>query len=172
MPTTFTAAIEHVTHTTSRATVRSHTMLVDRGLSYDEVTVALYIADLANADPFEVADLRLSGMPWIEVSHYYGLGADVYYVSDDAPVGPYVSYYEPFRTHDRSAWASLSLNDVAIVNLANLRYTSQLYGVPASQVMTYRAHGDNFLRVNRTLFHAKCNIPRRPLARRAIRPGR
>jgi len=32
MSTTFKAAIEHVTHTTSRAIVRSHTVLVDRGV--------------------------------------------------------------------------------------------------------------------------------------------
>ena len=31
MPTTFKATIEYVNHTTSRATVRTHTMLVDRG---------------------------------------------------------------------------------------------------------------------------------------------
>jgi hypothetical protein len=31
MLTTFKATIEHVNHTTSRATVRTHTMLVDRG---------------------------------------------------------------------------------------------------------------------------------------------
>lgn len=33
MSTTFTAAIEHVNHTTSRATVRTHRMLVDRGVA-------------------------------------------------------------------------------------------------------------------------------------------
>lgn len=33
MGTTFTATIEHVTHTTSRATVRNHTCLVDRGVA-------------------------------------------------------------------------------------------------------------------------------------------
>jgi len=33
MPTTFKATIEHVTHTTSRATVRTHTLLVDRGVA-------------------------------------------------------------------------------------------------------------------------------------------
>jgi uncharacterized OsmC-like protein len=33
MPTTVKATIEHVNHTTSRATVRTHTMLVDRGLA-------------------------------------------------------------------------------------------------------------------------------------------
>lgn len=32
MSTTFKATIEHATHTTSRAIVRSHTVLVDRGL--------------------------------------------------------------------------------------------------------------------------------------------
>src|SRR5258705_770732 len=32
MGTTFKASIEHVTHTTSRAIVRSHTVLVDRGV--------------------------------------------------------------------------------------------------------------------------------------------
>jgi len=32
MSTTFRATIEHVTHTTSRAIVRSHTVLVDRGV--------------------------------------------------------------------------------------------------------------------------------------------
>jgi putative redox protein len=31
MSTTFTASIEHVNHTTSKATVRTHTILVDRG---------------------------------------------------------------------------------------------------------------------------------------------
>src|ERR1044072_483956 len=33
MPNTFKATIEHVNHTTSRAVVRSHTMLVDRGVA-------------------------------------------------------------------------------------------------------------------------------------------
>ena len=33
MSTTFTATIEHVNHTTSRATVRAHTVLVDRGVA-------------------------------------------------------------------------------------------------------------------------------------------
>jgi putative redox protein len=33
MSTTFKATIEHVNHTTSRAVVRSHTMLVDRGVA-------------------------------------------------------------------------------------------------------------------------------------------
>src|SRR5215510_3084691 len=33
MSTTFKATIEHVNHTTSRATVRSHTTLVDRGVA-------------------------------------------------------------------------------------------------------------------------------------------
>ena len=33
MSTTFKASIEHVTHTTSRAVVRSHTLLVDRGVA-------------------------------------------------------------------------------------------------------------------------------------------
>jgi uncharacterized OsmC-like protein len=33
MSTTFKASIEHVTHTTSRAIVRSHTVLVDRGVA-------------------------------------------------------------------------------------------------------------------------------------------
>ena len=33
MSTTFNATIEHVTHTTSRVTVRTHTFLVDRGVA-------------------------------------------------------------------------------------------------------------------------------------------
>lgn len=33
MSTTFKATIEHVTHTTSRAAVRTHTLLVDRGVA-------------------------------------------------------------------------------------------------------------------------------------------
>src|SRR6184192_2928474 len=33
MASTFKATIEHVNHTTSRAVVRSHTMLVDRGVA-------------------------------------------------------------------------------------------------------------------------------------------
>ena len=33
MSTTFTTRIEHVIHTTSRAVVRSHTLLVDRGIA-------------------------------------------------------------------------------------------------------------------------------------------
>ena len=33
MPTTFRASVEHVNHTTSKVSVRSHTMLVDRGVT-------------------------------------------------------------------------------------------------------------------------------------------
>ena len=33
MPTTFRATVEHVHHTTSKVAVRTHTMLVDRGIA-------------------------------------------------------------------------------------------------------------------------------------------
>jgi putative redox protein len=33
VPTTFKATVDHVVHTTSKATVRTHTMLVDRGVA-------------------------------------------------------------------------------------------------------------------------------------------
>ena len=33
MPTIFRATVDHVVHTTSKVTVRSHTMLVDRGIA-------------------------------------------------------------------------------------------------------------------------------------------
>jgi putative redox protein len=33
VPTTFRATVEHVTHTTSKVAVRTHTMLVDRGVA-------------------------------------------------------------------------------------------------------------------------------------------
>jgi hypothetical protein len=141
-------------------------LVVERGLPYDEVPVVFYLAARAHVDPFLVVDLRLAGLPWIDVCHYYGFGADIFYVPIDQPYGPYVTYYQPFLSYPSSAWVTLSLSDVAIVNLTNLRYTSQLYGVPPTQVMRWRARGDNFLRINRALIQQRGDVPSRPLARR------
>jgi hypothetical protein len=145
-------------------------LIVRRGLPYNEVPVALYIAGQAHVDPLVVVDMRLSGMPWIEVSRYFGLGADIYYVQSDQQYGPYMGYYQPFLSHPRSDWVSLTLSDEAMVNLANLRFTSQLYGVPAVQVMRWRAGGHNFRWINRELYRQRGEIPQRPMARQWDQP--
>jgi hypothetical protein len=140
-----------------------------RGIPSYDVPVALYIASLAHVDPYLVADLRMSGMSWMQVSHYFGLGADVYYM-DATPYGPYTSYYQPFLTTPRSSWVTLGLSDLAIVNLTNLRYASQYYGVPAVDVMRYRARGDNFLTINRALFQERGYLPAQPVRRTFAQP--
>lgn len=140
-----------------------------RGIPYSDLATVLYIASLAHVDPFLVSDLRMSGMSWMDVSHYYGLGADVYYV-DATPYGPYTSYYQPFLTHPRSTWATLTLGDAAVVNLTNLLYSSQYYGVQPVQVMRYRARGDDFLTINRTFFRERGYLPSQPVRRAWARP--
>jgi hypothetical protein len=143
--------------------------ITQRGIPSSDLATVLYIASLAHVDPFLVADLRMSGMSWMDVSHYYGLGADVYYVNA-TPYGPYTSYYQPFLTHPRSSWATLTLGDAAVVNLTNLLYSSQYYGVQPYQVMRYRARGDNFLRINRVLFQDRGFLPSQPVRRAWVRP--
>jgi hypothetical protein len=145
--------------------------IVRRGLPYQEVPVALYIAALADVDVYEVVDLRLSGWSWIDVCHAYGLGADIFYLPAD-PIGPYVSYYAPYTQHPRSAWVCLRLSDVAIVNLTDLRFTCQQYGVSARQIMGWRGRGENFLRIHRQLMQQRGRVPGRPLARSWARPQR
>jgi len=59
-----------------------------RSLPDDEMAVVFFISNRLAVSPIIIADLRLSGMSWMEITFKYGLSPEIYYVKFASDPGP------------------------------------------------------------------------------------
>ena len=121
----------------------------ERRVRDEEIPVVLFLAQRAGVSHKTIIKLRLSGMTWLELSLYYGLSPEIFYVPVRVIKGPpYGRAYGYYRNKPRSAWKAIRLNDAEILDLVNLRFISEYYGYPAEEVIRLRSGGDNFIVIN------------------------
>lgn len=124
-----------------------------RGICEEELPVVFYIARRAHVHPGAVVDLRLRGMSWMDITFYFGLSPDIYYV----PV--VVHYYWPqcghpygyYHRHPRGGWSRNDLRDRDIVNQVNLRFMSEHYRYAPEKIIKYRSDGRSFRTIDRDI---------------------
>ena len=135
-----------------RVPEREVVVVRERGIHYDELPVAFFIATRAHVAPGVIVDLRLGGMSWWDISVRYGIGPEVYYVPTAVVVKnpPYGKAYGHYKKHPREQWNRIVLQDADIVNMVNLRYVSEHYNVPTERVMKMREQGKDFVTIDRT----------------------
>lgn len=142
--------------------------IYDRGIYEEEIPVVFFIARLAHVHPRVVVDLRLRGMSWMDITYYYGLRPDIYYVPvvinryhHCPPCGRAYGYY---RHHPGGGWRRGDLRDGDIVNQVNLKFISEHHRYAPERIMRYRNEGKTFRVIDRDISHERnvTYVSRRP----------
>lgn len=125
-----------------------------KGLADDEVPVALFLSARAGVAASTIVALRLGGMSWLDITFKYGFTPEVFYMP--VKVGqPYGKAYGHYMGKPKGQWKKLRLSDAEVVNLVNLRFMSDHYGVSASEVIKMRESGRSFVNINGSIKSAK-----------------
>ena len=131
------------------------TVIREKQIPDDQITVVLFIAQRAHVAPQAVIDLRLGGSSWMDIALHFGLGPDAFYVPlQTNPGPPYGNAYGYYRHHKRKDWKRIHLEDDDIVNLVNLRFLSESNHCTPDEIIKMRAQGRNFVDINEN-WHAK-----------------
>jgi len=116
----------------------------------EELPVVFFLAQRARVSPNIIIDLRLGGKSWMDITYYYGLGAEIFYVPTRTiggpPYGRAIGYY---KKRPRREWRYIKLRDDDVVNLVNLKFISTHYGYSADDVIKMRSEGKNFIDINK-----------------------
>ncbi len=122
----------------------------ERQVPDEEMPVIFYLAKKAKVAPGAIVDLRLGGKSWMDITYYYGMGADIYYVEAAAPSGPpYGRALGYYKEKPKSQWKYIKLGDDDVVNLVNLKFISGHYGCSPGEVIKMRSDGKKFIDINK-----------------------
>lgn len=135
------------------------------GLTPDDVSVTLWLAAKAAADPNAIASARVHRRaPWWQIMRAYRVGSRALRVRLDRPA--YGPYAHPYRVLEGRAKGPLT--DAEIRDLVQLRLLTEYYRLRPSRVVAGRAAGrsgsDLILEAHRT---RGAKPPGRPFGRRS-----
>jgi len=119
----------------------------DRGISYDEMPVVLYISQRARVTPTVIIDLRRRNMSWMDITLHFRLSPDIYYV----PVSsgpPHGNAYGHYMNKPKKQWKQMSFKDDEIVNLVNLKFVSEHNKQKPGEIIKMRENGNDFKAIN------------------------
>ncbi|MDX1645117.1 MAG: hypothetical protein R3244_12250 [Thermoanaerobaculia bacterium] len=135
-------------------------------LGAEEVPVVFHIATRADVRPREIVELHAAGHSWMEISRRYGVGPEAYYVPFERDPGPpYGKAWGYYRNKPRKDWRNIRLSDREIVDLVNLRFLSDHYGVDRHRVIEMRAEGHDHVAIARSHWRDHQQHAERPGAR-------
>ncbi len=128
-----------------RVPEREVVVVRDRGIPYYESPVVFYVAHMAHVGPEVIMNLRLSGRSWMDITLRFGLSPEIFYVPVQTDPGPpYGRAYGYYKKRPRKEWSKIRLSDDDVVNLVNLRFTSEYYGYRPEDVIRMRSAGKDF----------------------------
>lgn len=131
-------------------------IIKERRMPDEEIPVVLFIARKARITPKSIIDLRISGKTWGEITVHFGLSQEIFYVPVKEVKGPpYGKAYGHFKKKPRKDWKSVSLEDDDIINLVNLKFTSEYYNCNPEEIIRMREKGENFININNKIKKAK-----------------
>jgi hypothetical protein len=134
----------------------------ERRISDDELPVVLFVAQRAHVAPARVIALRHAGRSWWDISVHFGLGPEVYYVPVTVVSGPpYGKAYGHYRKKSRNQWHTIVLSDDDIVNLVELRFISEYYGIAPERVIEARGRHRDFVTVHSEIGDRQARAGRR-----------
>jgi len=91
----------------------------ERHIPDDEIPVVFFLAERARVSPSAIVDMRLRGMPWMDISLHFGLGPDIFYfpVKESVVLSPpYGRAYGHFKKWPRREWRKIRFVDDDIIN--------------------------------------------------------
>ncbi|MBU4321448.1 MAG: hypothetical protein L6246_06070 [Thermodesulfovibrionales bacterium] len=130
-----------------RVPQREVVIIRERGMPYEELPVVYFIAGRARVAPEIIVNLRLGGMSWMDITLRYGLSPEIFYVP--VRVGPpYGKAYGYYMNKPKKEWKKIVFKDSDIINLVNLKFTSEHYKYSPNEVIKMREKGKNFVVIN------------------------
>lgn len=130
-----------------RVPQREVVIIRERGMPYEELPVVYFIAGRARVAPEIIVNLRLGGMSWMDITFRYGLSPEIFYVP--VRVGPpYGKAYGHYMNKPKKEWKKTVFKDSDIINLVNLKFTSEHYKYSPDEVIKMREEGKNFVVIN------------------------
>jgi hypothetical protein len=124
----------------------------ERHIPDEELPVVFFLARRARVAPDVIVTLRLGGKSWMEITHHYGLGADIFYVPVKNVSGPpYGKAYGYYKNKPRKEWKHIKLADDDVLNLVNLKFISSYYGYAPEDVIKMRSSGKSFRTINKDI---------------------
>jgi hypothetical protein len=131
-------------------------IIKERRIPDEEIPVVLFIAKKAQITPKSIIDLRIRGKSWAEITVHFGLTPEIFYVPVKEVKGPpYGKAYGHFKKRSRKDWKSVSLEDDDIINLVNLKFTSEYYNCSPEEIIRMREKGEDFVNINNKIKKAK-----------------
>jgi hypothetical protein len=133
-----------------RVPEREVIIIRERRIPDEEIPVIFFIAARARVAPSVVIDLRLGGRSWMDITLYFKLSPDIYYVPVKGKVKgpPYGKAYGYYKNKNRKDWGKIVLSNPEIINLVNLRFISEYHHFAPEEVIRLRADGKNFVVIN------------------------
>lgn len=121
-------------------------VLVQERLSQRDMSVAYFLAQKTRRSPEYIANLRMEGSNWWNISLNLGLNPEtIYIVETRKKYGP---PYGKAYGHDKNR-KKVHLNDDEIGDLVNVRFLSSYYNVSADEVIERRRSGEDFKNIDR-----------------------
>ena len=85
----------------------------------------------------------------MDITLRYGLSPEIYYVPISVSPGPpYGKAYGYYKNKPRKEWKKIVFKDSDIINLVNLKFTSEHYKYSPNEVIKMREEGKNFVVIN------------------------
>ena len=94
-------------------------------LDMAEIPVVLFVADRAGVSPDVVISQRRRGEGWMAIAHGYSVHAGDFHIPIDGDAGILAGAYERFGARAASEWQEVTLSDVEVVALVNVRFLSR-----------------------------------------------
>lgn len=139
-----------------RVPERDIIVIRDRGIVYSEMPVVLFISQRARVNPTVVIDLRRKNMSWMDITLYFRLSPDIYYVPVNSGP-PYGNAYGHYMNKPRKQWKQIHFKDDEIVNLVNLKFVSEHNKQKPGEIIKMRENGNDFKTINHNLKKNKNN---------------
>jgi hypothetical protein len=141
----FHIAVANYYHVPEREVI----VIRERRIPDDEIPVALFIARHAGVPWARVVDMRLRGDSWWDISVRLGVSPDVYYVPVAVVSGPpYGRALGHYKKKHRKEWRTIVLTDADVVNLVELRFLSEHYGIAPERIIELRSHNRDFVAIH------------------------
>lgn len=127
----------------------SEIMVIERSVAREEMSVVYFLARQSHRDARYIADLRLHGLSWWDISLHLGLDPYVIYAVDTRrhygpPYGVAYGYDKPGKYR---------LRDSEIVNLVNVRFLSDYHRIAPDDVINRRRSGERFMNIDEYYRH-------------------
>jgi hypothetical protein len=119
--------------------------LVAQKVPNDDISVALFLANLAKVTPEAVIGYRAKGLSWADITGQLGVKPDVYFAGLPANPGPpYGKAWGYWKKRQAQPTTAFNLGDDDLRNLVQLRLVSQYYKVKPRTVVHWRGSGKDF----------------------------